>query len=71
MQLRLELSDLEDLPSELLEELSISSSDKAEYAILNILEEAGEIATLDQLLVALYNLGRFSDVKHSLPGFIE
>jgi len=55
-QLRLSLrpGDVEGLPEELLNELSISSADKAEFAILSILEEAGGIMSLDQIIVGLY-----------------
>jgi len=55
-QLRLSLTptDLEGLPEELLKQLSISDGDKTDFAILNIIEEAGGIATLDQILIALF-----------------
>jgi hypothetical protein len=55
-QLKLSLTpaEIEGLPEELMQELSISSADKAEYAILNLMEEAGGIMSLDQILVGLY-----------------
>lgn len=55
-QLKLSLTptDLEGLPEELLKQLSISDGDKTDFAILNILEEAGGIATLDQILIGLF-----------------
>ena len=54
-RLSLAPDDLEDLPEELIEELSISSGDKTEFAIIRLLEEAdSSIISLDQLLVGLY-----------------
>jgi hypothetical protein len=35
-------------------ELSVSSADKTEYAILNLMEKAGGIMSLDQIIVGLY-----------------
>ena len=53
-QLRLSLTpeELEGLPQELLSELS--SGDRTEFLILNILEDLGGIASLDQLLVGIF-----------------
>jgi uncharacterized protein (DUF2384 family) len=55
-QLRLSLTpdDIDGLPDDLIDELSISGSDKVEFAILNVLEESGGIASLDQIIVGLY-----------------
>lgn len=55
-QLRLTLSpqEIDGLPDELIEELSISKTDKVEYAILNTLEELGGAASLDQLIVYIF-----------------
>jgi hypothetical protein len=53
LRLTLTPGDVEGLPEELLKELSISE-DRTEFAILNVLEEAGGIATLDQLLIGVY-----------------
>lgn len=53
-QLSLSMSDIADLPAELVEELNLSDGDKAEFAILAALEESGGVITLDRLLIALY-----------------
>ena len=54
-RLSLTPDDLEDLPEELIEELSISSGDKTEFAIIHLLENAdGSVLSLDQLLIGLY-----------------
>lgn len=47
-------ADLEDLPDELLEELSISSADKSEFYIASLIEEAGGIMSLDQIIVGVF-----------------
>lgn len=54
MPLSLTQSDIADLPEELINELSISDSDKAEFVILDILRDNGGILSLDQLLVKFY-----------------
>jgi hypothetical protein len=54
LQLSLNIEEIADLPAELLQELSISEGDKTEFAILNAIEEAGGVITLDRLLIALY-----------------
>lgn len=54
LQLSLNIEEVADLPVELLKELSISEGDKTEFAILNAVEEAGGVITLDRLLIALY-----------------
>jgi hypothetical protein len=46
--------DIEGLPDELLKELSISASDRTEFAIQALLEEAGGVLSLDRILVGLY-----------------
>jgi hypothetical protein len=46
--------DLHDLPPELIAQLSISESDREEFQILNVMEEAGGTLSLDQLLIAVY-----------------
>ena len=55
-QIRLSLTpaDLEGLPEEVLKQLSISEGDRTDFAVLNLLEELGGIASLDQLLIGLY-----------------
>ncbi|MBI1330174.1 MAG: hypothetical protein GC166_09760 [Alphaproteobacteria bacterium] len=55
-QLRLTLSpeEIEGLPEDVLNELSISEGDKTEYAILSLIEDAGGIISLDRLIVGLF-----------------
>lgn len=53
-QLSLSIEDIEGLPDELMQELSLSDGDKTEFAIVNVIEEAGGIISLDKLLIALY-----------------
>jgi hypothetical protein len=55
-QLRLILNpkEIQDLPDELVAELSEQSTDKGEFTILNLMEEAGGIMSLDQIIVGLY-----------------
>lgn len=53
-QLSLGIEELEGLPAELIQELSISDGDRTEFAIINAIEEAGGIITLDRLLIALF-----------------
>lgn len=53
IRLSLTPSDIAGLPESLLEELSISE-DRSEFAVLNVLEDAGGIASLDQLLVGIF-----------------
>lgn len=52
--LQLRIEDLEDLPDELVQELSITDGDRLDFTIYTIIEELGGIASLDQLLIALY-----------------
>ncbi|MFM0170594.1 hypothetical protein PQR33_14845 [Paraburkholderia sediminicola] len=59
--LRLSPSDIEDLPDELLAELSLNESDKKEFLIIDIIDEVGGIASLDRILVSLYR--RTSEVE--------
>jgi len=54
VQLSLVLEDIDGLPDELIRELSLSSADKTEFSIVNAIEEAGGIISLDKLLIALY-----------------
>lgn len=53
-QLSLSFDEIQDLPDDLLKELSISDADRTDYAILQIIEECGGIASLDRILVGLY-----------------
>lgn len=47
-------ADIDGLPPELIQELSISDTDMAEFAIISIMNDAGGIMTLDKILIALY-----------------
>ncbi len=47
-------SEVEGLPQELIDELSISEGDKSEFAILGIINESGGIASLDRIILGLY-----------------
>lgn len=53
-QLSLTFDEISSLPEELIKELSFSDADKAEFEILNAIEETGGIISLDRLLIALY-----------------
>ncbi len=53
-RLSLSWEEIHGLPQELLEELSISESDKTEFNISSLITELGGIASLDRLLVALF-----------------
>lgn len=54
IQLSLNIGDLEGLPEDLVKELSLSDADKLEFEIVNSIEEAGGVISLDRLLIALY-----------------
>ncbi len=54
-RLSLSWEEIHDLPPELLEELSISESDKTEFNIISLVTELGGVASLDRLLVALFH----------------
>jgi hypothetical protein len=53
-RLGLSWEEIHGLPQELLEELSISESDKIEFNISSLITELGGVASLDRLLVALF-----------------
>lgn len=53
-RMALTLEDIEGLPEELIRELSISESDKLEFTITHIINEAGGILSLDKIIVGLY-----------------
>jgi hypothetical protein len=53
-QLSLSFDEIQGLPDELLQELSISDGDRIDYTILRIIEDAGGMASLDRILVGLY-----------------
>ena len=46
--------DIEGLPPELIEELSVNNADKLEFALLGIFGESGGILSLDHMLISLY-----------------
>ena len=54
IRLNLTPDEIQGLPDDVLEELSISGADKTEFAILGLMEDAGGIMSLDQLIVGLY-----------------
>jgi hypothetical protein len=56
-----DISDLSDLPPELLSELSIAQVDVLERQVLTVLQELGGAADLDRILIALYR--RFQVVQ--------
>jgi hypothetical protein len=47
-------ADLDGLPAELLVELGISESESQDLLILNLVEAAGGVLSLDKLLIAIY-----------------
>ena len=53
-KLGLSPEELEGLPPELLEELNITEADRADFAVLSVLDEAGGVLSLDKLLIGLY-----------------
>jgi hypothetical protein len=53
-KISLTLDDIEGLPNELMQELSISDADKLEFSIVSIINDAGGILSLDKILVGLY-----------------
>jgi hypothetical protein len=53
VRLSLTPDDLDGLPEELLKELS-ADTDHTDFAILNVVENAGGIISLDKLLIGLY-----------------
>lgn len=53
-RLALTRDEVEGLPEELMSELSVSDADKAEFNIIALIDDAGGVATLDRILVALY-----------------
>ena len=46
--------EIDGLPPELLEELSITEADKADFAVIAVIDEAGGVLSLDKILIALY-----------------
>lgn len=58
VQLSLRLEDIDGLPEELMQELSITDGDKADFAIQALMQENGGVMSLDQLLIGLYRKTR-------------
>lgn len=54
VQLALNFDEIEGLPAELIQELSVSDGDRTDFTILKIIESAGGIASLDRILVGLF-----------------
>ena len=54
--LSLSWSELQDLPDELVAELSITESDKLDYNIIELIDRHGGTASLDRILVEVYRL---------------
>jgi hypothetical protein len=54
IQLAISFDELEGLPPELMQELSVSDGDRADFTILKIIESLGGVASLDRILVGLY-----------------
>lgn len=55
INLSLSPKDIENLPEELVKELSITNADRVEFAIQSMIEDAGGIMSLDQIIVGLFN----------------
>jgi len=53
-RLALTQDELKNLPAELMGELSVSDADRADFNIVDLINNAGGVATLDRILVALY-----------------
>jgi hypothetical protein len=52
--LTLSWAELQNLPPDLMQELSISEADKLDYTIAEVIDSCGGFASLDRLLVELY-----------------
>jgi hypothetical protein len=50
----LSMEDIEGLPPELMQELSISEADRLEFAIIGIINEAGGLLSLDKIIIGLF-----------------
>ena len=53
-RLALSWDEVEDLPPELLAELSVGDGDKVEFQIMSVIEKLGGVASLDRILVELW-----------------
>lgn len=51
---RLTQEEIQDLPPELLEQLSLTDSDKKEFLIAQIIDDLGGATSLDKLLIAIF-----------------
>lgn len=54
LQLGLTFDEIEGLPPELIQELSVSDGDRTDFTILKIVEAAGGVTSLDRILVGIY-----------------
>ena len=54
VQLALRLEDIDGLPDELIQELSITDGDKMDFTIQALMNDHAGVMSLDQLLIALY-----------------
>ncbi len=54
IQLSLSFEEIEGLPPELVQELSVSDGDRMDFTIMRIVEELGGIASLDRILIGIY-----------------
>jgi len=51
---RLTSDEIQDLPKELLEQLSLTEGDKLEFLIADMIKDLGGATSIDKLLIALY-----------------
>jgi hypothetical protein len=51
---RLTQEEIQDLPPELLEQLSLTDSDKKEFLLAQIIDDLGGATSLDKLLIAIF-----------------
>jgi hypothetical protein len=64
-RITLTLEEVEGLPKEVLDELSISESDRAEFNIVSAVRSLGGVASLDQIIVHLYTTTK--EVQKRMP----
>lgn len=55
-QLPLRPEDIDDLPDDVRQELSVSASDPADFRILTLINDAGGVMTLDRIIIGLYRV---------------
>ena len=58
--------ELKDLPEELIQELSVTESDKIDYSIVELVNSHGGVASLDRILVGLYKETNEVPKRHNL-----